>query len=82
MVPRAVDGVWNEIAIDGTTMQEAIASWWEGEVPPTFLADPPWDAGGKPPELRPPWTGKGDPPVPWWTSRFMTNPTCKGFPWY
>ena len=25
---------------------------------------------------------RGPPPVPWYVSRYMTNPTCRGFPWY
>lgn len=90
MVPRQVDGVWNQISIDGTTMQAAISEWWAqptdsaspAEVATRFWADPPWDPDAKPPEVRPPWTGKGDPPVPWWTSRFMRNKSCRGYPWY
>ena len=25
---------------------------------------------------------RGPPPVPWYVSRYMTNPSCRGFPWY
>lgn len=25
---------------------------------------------------------RGPPPVPWYVSRYMQNPTCRGFPWY
>ena len=25
---------------------------------------------------------RGPPPVPWYVSRYMQNPSCRGFPWY
>ena len=50
-------------------------------------ADSVWNASGVPPpgagarHVHNLGAGKA-PPVPWYTSRFFTNPTCRGFPWY
>jgi len=57
-----------------------------------------WNASGVPPAgvdaaQEPPAARAGDasaaaqagldaPIVPPWTSRYFTNPTCRGFPWY
>jgi hypothetical protein len=61
-----------------------------------YLQDGYWDPTGKPP--TPPHVSSLDdpvalhtisdgrderaPPVPWYTSRFFTNPSCRGYPWY
>lgn len=61
-----------------------------------YLQDDYWDPMGKPP--TPPQVSslvdfaafratrddrdERAPPVPWYTSRFFTNPSCRGYPWY
>ena len=84
-LPRPVQGLWNEIAVGGMTMRDAISGWWNGDdsKPAPFVHDPPWDPNGKAP--GPAWPNQPDHPppiVPWYTSRFITNPTCRGMPWY
>lgn len=54
-----------------------------------------WDPNGLPPTradggAAAPWSSsmarskvtrrRGPPPVPWWVSRYMTNPSCRGYP--
>jgi len=89
---HSLDAVWNQLSIDGTTMRQAIDKWWNADAskePGPWLQDTYWDPAGKPP--APPHhsdVGQHDhldanaPPVPWYTSRFFTNPSCRGFPWY
>jgi hypothetical protein len=110
-VPRQRDGVWNQIAIKGRTMRQAVGDWWVGK--PAVVYDPPWNPQGKPPQSRSSVeaaassatpaaetthhqfhssghpdeqagvrAGGGAPRVPWYTSHFYTNPTCRGYPWY
>ena len=85
-VPRQKDGVWNQISINGKTMRQAVADWWNGK--PAVYYDPPWDPQGKPPASEAndiaERADNGDqaPRVPWYTSHFYTNPTCRGYPWY
>eukprot|EP01062_Namystynia_karyoxenos_P052886 TRINITY_DN42589_c0_g1_i3.p2 TRINITY_DN42589_c0_g1~~TRINITY_DN42589_c0_g1_i3.p2 ORF type:complete len:346 (+),score=84.75 TRINITY_DN42589_c0_g1_i3:424-1461(+) len=89
-VPRPGDAVWNLVAVAGTTMRAAVGEWWRAApgAPARHWADALWNASGAPPSaaaLRPSvgWAvGEEAPPVPWYTSRFMTNPSCRGFPWY
>ena len=84
-VPRATTGVWNEIAVDGLTMQQAISKWWNGAAtePGPFLHDVPWNPSGTPPTgVGQSGTRDGAPVVPWYTARWMSNPTCRGYPWY
>ena len=62
-LPRAFNGIWNQIAIKGQTMQQAVSSWWHLP-PPTgsgddaaavatgpWLVDVPWNPQGQPPPL-------------------------------
>ena len=90
-VPRQKDGVWNQIAIKGKTMRKAVGDWWAGK--PALFYDPPWDPQGKPPVVTAVKHSSesqqhGDdwhvsaPKVPWYTSHFYSNPTCRGYPWY
>lgn len=101
--PHSLDAVWNQIAIGGTTMRQAISSWWKSDPAAAaadagsfFHEDCLWDPDGKPPHAD----GKEDaaaaaamasravatagsgraPPVPFYTSRFFCNPTCRGYP--
>ena len=89
--PHALDAVWNQISVGGSTMRQAISQWWKADPskPGPWLADCTWDPQGKPP----PGSSVGEsyhaddeagdaPPVPFYTSRFFCNPTCRGFPWY
>ena len=88
-------GVWNQIAVGGKTMQLAISQWWDAEASAPgsdhFYADTPWNASGSPPTAPSSPSRRGTstshdivdhPGVPWYTSRFFTNPTCRGYPWY
>lgn len=92
-VPRQKDGVWNQISIKGKTMRQAVGEWWGGK--PAVYYDPPWNPQGKPPAAaavegaevssstaesggRP--VGDEAPKVPWFTSHFYTNPSCRGYP--
>eukprot|EP00658_Telonema_sp_P-2_P034896 TRINITY_DN25446_c0_g1_i2.p1 TRINITY_DN25446_c0_g1~~TRINITY_DN25446_c0_g1_i2.p1 ORF type:complete len:318 (+),score=40.75 TRINITY_DN25446_c0_g1_i2:355-1308(+) len=77
-VPRLQDGVWNQISVAGKKMREAVGDWWAGR--PAVYYDPPWNPAGAPP--TPVGLRVGAPIVPWYTSRFYTNPTCRGYPWY
>jgi hypothetical protein len=87
-VPRPKDGVWNQISINGKTMRQAVGDWWTGKS--AVFYDPPWDPQGKPPsslvvqsqEVVGNGGGTAAPRVPWYTSHFYTNPTCRGYPWY
>ncbi len=86
-VPRQKDGVWNQIGINNTTMRQAVSDWWQGR--PAVYYDPPWDPQGKPPVFAADGIdderagdGSEAPKVPWYTSHFYTNPTCRGYPWY
>merc|ERR1712192_91167 len=93
--PRALNGIWNEITVGGKTMQEAVSEWWNGDVskPASFLQDTFWNASGVPPtamETHRARMLRGDNPiddqktpiVPWYTNKYITNPSCRGFPWY
>ena len=79
---EAIDTWWLSATSTNGTRSLRISA--RGEKKPLSLlhADTPWDPTRKAPEYRAPWTGKKDPPVPWWTSRFMSNPSCQGYPWY
>lgn len=98
-VPRAANGIWNEIVVGGKTMQQAVSEWWNGDVtkPATFLQDTFLNPDGQPPSaeeaqqirmLRGEVAVEGGvqagktPVVPWYTNKFITNPTCRGYPWY
>eukprot|EP01052_Picozoa_sp_SAG31_P033696 SAG31_NODE_3843_length_3823_cov_17.361171_2_plen_80_part_00 len=79
-------------------MQEAISEWWGLPMGTagSFYGDKPWDPTGKPPSAVDDGTlqriagntaNRGDskveaPIVPWYTSRWMSNPSCRGYPWY
>ena len=73
-------------------MQEAITEWWELPVGTagTFYGDGVWNAAGKPPpaasalesQEKRSDDGARTPVVPWYTSKWMTNPSCRGYPWY
>ena len=77
---QAIEAWWDSIE-ETTTPQRRRSLSSESSGNQLFLhADPPWNPNLKAPEYRRKWTGKGDPPVPWWTSRFMTNPSCRGYP--
>ena len=80
---EAVSEFWNEPVEreggSGTTRLVAPAKLYQ---------DPPWDPNGKPPsgsggtpELAAQMHG-GAPVVPWYTAKWMSNPTCRGYPWY
>ena len=83
-VPRQKDGVWNQLSINGKTMRQAVGDWWQGK--PAVYYDTEWDPQGKPPVGAAPAVGAGGevqaPKVPWYTSHFYTNPSCRGYPWY
>eukprot|EP01052_Picozoa_sp_SAG31_P011978 SAG31_NODE_690_length_12796_cov_4.634559_10_plen_1106_part_00 len=84
-LPRPVQGLWNELAVGGTTMRAAISTWWNADdsKPALFVHDLPWDPDGKAPTSQ--WPAQPDHPppiVPWYTSRYISNPTCRGMPWY
>ena len=84
-------GIWQQIEVGGISMRDAISRWWHAAdgAPPQLHVDALWDPSGTPPHdvtvdgiassLE--RTAKA-PPVPWYTSRYMQNPTCRGFPWY
>eukprot|EP00658_Telonema_sp_P-2_P013840 TRINITY_DN15248_c0_g1_i11.p2 TRINITY_DN15248_c0_g1~~TRINITY_DN15248_c0_g1_i11.p2 ORF type:complete len:184 (+),score=41.20 TRINITY_DN15248_c0_g1_i11:151-702(+) len=78
-VPRQHDGVWNQISVAGTTMRQAVSDWWDGKQ--AVYYDDTWDASATPPTTD---DGPivGAPIVPWYTSHYFTNPTCRGYPWY
>eukprot|EP01062_Namystynia_karyoxenos_P022143 TRINITY_DN18469_c0_g1_i1.p1 TRINITY_DN18469_c0_g1~~TRINITY_DN18469_c0_g1_i1.p1 ORF type:complete len:499 (+),score=185.96 TRINITY_DN18469_c0_g1_i1:78-1499(+) len=88
-VPRQQDGIWNEIAVGGKTMRQAVSDWWHG-TGAEWRADKVWDPAGQPPSgaVPPPVNltavglGIEAPGVPWYTARWMHNPSCRGFPWY
>ena len=87
---RGNTSVWNVIAVGGVTMREAVSAWWASDdaAPPALHHDGYWNASGVPPADAPSPPdaaadgGLGAPIVPPWTSRYFTNPTCRGFPWY
>ena len=85
-VNRPVSGVWNQITVGGKTMQQAISEFWntpmDSQAPGKFYQDDVWDPAGKPPSGLEGRAEGGAPVVPWWSARWMTNPTCRGFPWY
>ena len=67
-------------------MQQAISEWWTLPIGTAgkFYGDVAWNAAGTPP-------GRGEssersdgstPVVPWYTSKWMSNPSCRGYPWY
>lgn len=86
--------VWNIITVQGKTMQEAVSDWWLGTSPTAnkFYADAVWDATGKPPSSPNRFVSRiaqsalngsaRAPVVPWYTARWLSNPSCRGFPWY
>ena len=106
IINKSYGGVWNQISIGSTTMQQAISQWWDAADSATgtthWYEDTLWNATAVPP------TGRGSianggasdngeilargvathrlnesaPGVPLYTSRFFTNPTCRGYPWY
>lgn len=43
-LPRPNQGLWNEIAVGGSTMRQAISTWWNADdtKPAPFLHDLPW----------------------------------------
>lgn len=75
---------WNQIAIDGTTMRDAITAWWNGTEPKKLYKDCTWHPTGVIPTNKPPGSGPGtgDRGIPWYTSQYMCNPTCWGNPFY
>ena len=85
-VNRPVSGVWNQITVGGKTMQQAISEFWntpmDSQAPGKFYQDDVWDPAGKPPSGLESRAEGGAPVVPWWSARWMTNPTCRGYPWY
>jgi len=84
--PRPLDSVWNQIAINGVTMRQAIDAWWDDrDATPAWHQDSFWNPSGTPPlvdQVAHPGYSVDAPPVPAYTSRFFTNPTCRGYPWY
>lgn len=85
-LPRPLNSLWNEIAVGGSTMREAISEWWANDCtkPAPLLMDAPWNPDGQPPPggQWPPQPDHPPPIVPWYTSNYITNPTCRGMPWY
>ena len=95
-VPRKQNGIWNEISVGGKTIQEAVSLWWNGDdsKPAAFAVDHVWNASGVPPTTlasTPLLSVKGvvaqaragkTPIVPWYTNKYISNPTCRGYPWY
>jgi hypothetical protein len=86
-LPRAVDGVWNQIAIGGVTMQQAIATWWalgDSASEAVWSHDDGWNATNVAPKQPPVAAAVGAPTpvVPWYSNHYMTNPSCRGYPWY
>ena len=97
MSGRGNMSVWNIISVGGVTLREAVSAWWasDGTAAPMLHHDSYWNASGVPPAaeagLAAPAqyhayggarAGLDAPIVPPWTSRYFTNPTCRGFPWY
>ena len=75
-------------------MQQAISEWWALPMGTAgkFYGDVAWNAAGTPPgrgESSETSDGSsvandksGTPVVPWYTSKWMSNPSCRGYPWY
>eukprot|EP01051_Picozoa_sp_SAG22_P008057 SAG22_NODE_594_length_8738_cov_20.249219_5_plen_111_part_00 len=89
-LPRAEGGVWNQIEIGGVTMQQAIAKWWalgDGASETVWSHDGGWNATNTVPPTPPPavaavMSAAPTPVVPWYSNHYMTNPSCRGYPWY
>ena len=86
-VPRAENGVWNQITIGGVTMQQAIANWWalgDGATEAVWSHDDGWNATRVAPQPPPAAATSGPPTpvVPWYSNHWMTKPSCYGYPWY
>ena len=83
-VHRPVSGVWNQITVGGKTMQQAISDFWnDAPTGNTFYADVAWNPKGTPP--NPPVggaIGASTPVVPWYSAKWMSNPSCRGYPWH
>ena len=108
IINKSYSGVWNQISVGGTTMQQAISQWWDAADSAAgtthWYEDTLWNATAVPPTVPgfPSANGgvglgnpdgenlaravqrlnESAPGVPWYTSRFFTNPSCRGYPWY
>ena len=70
-------------------MQQAISEWWALPMgtPGKFYGDEAWNPAGTPPSQaqvsqRSERSNASAPVVPWYTARWMSNPSCRGYPWY